>query len=488
MSALGAAIKPTPYGRGLRDLITIFLGWKLLLLAIACASPGPGYDTSTQILLDQHASGDETWLARLLERVILRLTRWDGIYFASASTHGHVNEQEWAFSWVLAKVTSGVARVVFSPASFSPLVKHALAGVLISHVSHLLAVTVLYRLALNVVPGTDATRRHVAFIASCLHIISPAGIFLSAPYGESTFAFLNFAGMLSYILAVRQRHSNSHRSTSNGISYVLAAGAFFGAAATIRSNGLLSGLIFAWDAIEAFIRPLNTMRDARSMARFSATILAGMLVAVGFAAPQVVAYTEYCTGGNTRPWCSHIPPSIYTWVQGHYWGVGFLRYWTLNNLPLFLLAGPVLGLLLVTGLMALRWPERTALAPTQQQGRNMKVMDTEVVKHVLPRFALPQLVLALMAATSFHVQIINRISSGYPSCYIVLAIAIHSALQPSRGGDSGARDNMSQVPVGTESLWPLNIWDEKHCRWIVRGMVMYALVQGGLYASFLPPA
>lgn len=112
MSELGAATKPAPYGRGFPDLIAIFLVWKLLLLAIACGSPGPGYDTSTQILLDQHVSGDETWLAHLLECVVLRLTRWDGIYFASSSTRGHVNEQEWAFSWVLAKVTAGVARGV----------------------------------------------------------------------------------------------------------------------------------------------------------------------------------------------------------------------------------------------------------------------------------------------------------------------------------------------------------------------------------------
>lgn len=31
-------------------------------------------------------------------------------------------------------------------------------------------------------------------------------------------------------------------------------------------------------------------------------------------------------------------------MQKHYWGVGMLRYWTLANLPNFLLAAPALGL------------------------------------------------------------------------------------------------------------------------------------------------
>ena len=91
-------------------LVIYFLAWKLLLLVIACLSPGPGYDTSTQILLDQYKSDTRSYADHALERLVLRLTRWDGIYFASSSERGHVHEQEWAFSWALAKVTSWTAR------------------------------------------------------------------------------------------------------------------------------------------------------------------------------------------------------------------------------------------------------------------------------------------------------------------------------------------------------------------------------------------
>jgi phosphatidylinositol glycan class V len=72
------------------------------------------------------------------------------------------------------------------------------------------------------------------------------------------------------------------------------------------------------------------------------------------------------------------------------------------------------------------------------------------------RLAVPQLAVAALAVTSFHVQIVNRISSGYPLWYMHLARGV--------GKDEvGAR------------------------RW-VRAMAIYSLVQGALFAAFLPPA
>ena len=353
---------------------------------------------------------------------------------------------------------------------------HALAGILISHLSHLVAVIVLYQLTYELIPATYAKKGEIAFTAGCLHVLSPAGLFLSAPCGESAFAFLNFMGMLSYVLAAKSRSSTSPGATNAAAFWTVTAGIWLGSAATIRGNGLLSGMIFAWDAVEAILKPRELLRSPVQLVSFAAPIFAGILVGIGFAAPQVVAYLEYCTAGNSRPWCSRLPPSIYSWVQEHYWDVGFLRYWTLNNLPLFLLAGPMLAILLYTGFIALARPSDIISAccpPKEGLQRKVKTFD-----RIMPRFALPQIALAIMAATSFHVQIINRVSSGYPVWYIVLAAAIHAApaKEPSTGS---SRDSNSSPfrPLKTRLL-----------QWVVRGMVMYAVVQGGLYASFLPPA
>lgn len=100
---------------------------------------------------------------------------------------------------------------------------------------------------------------------------------------------------------------------------------------------------------------------------------------------------------------------------------------------------------------------------------------------MMTRIAVPQMLLTLLCFTSFHVQIINRISSGYPLWYIVLAIMIHADDDgPHEQDDAAKAQQPPRKLVGTLS---------RRSAWrIVRGMVMYAIVQGGLYSSFLPPA
>jgi len=103
MTALGA-----PYS-GTR-LFIYFIAWKVLLLVLVALSPGDGYDTSTRILFDCYASESQSWAAKCIEHVVLRLTRWDGIYFATNAERGHLNEQDWAFSWAFARLVDGFSR------------------------------------------------------------------------------------------------------------------------------------------------------------------------------------------------------------------------------------------------------------------------------------------------------------------------------------------------------------------------------------------
>lgn len=81
------------------------------------------------------------------------------------------------------------------------------------------------------------------------------------------------------------------------------------------------------------------------------------------------------------------------------------------------------------------------------------------------RFALPQLALTALAMSTFHVQIITRISSGYMVWYWWLASAVVADSKLALG------DCIFSLPkLG------------------VRWMVIYGLVQAGLFSSFLPPA
>ena len=195
----------------------------------------------------------------------------------------------------------------------------AIAGILIAHVSHLLSVIILYDLSQSLCrPRREYERTTLALLAALLHVVSPAGVFLSAPYAEGPFALLNFLGFHLYIRAYRNE-AIINRINRDGS--LLAAGLLFGFATMFRSNGLLSGLIFAYDATSItwmIVQSRNVLDHIHSLC---VTVVGGSLVAMGSVLPQYLAFLEYCSkpAEDARPWCTHLVPSIYSWVQSHYW-------------------------------------------------------------------------------------------------------------------------------------------------------------------------
>lgn len=147
--------------------------------------------------------------------------------------------------------------------------------------------------------------------------------------------------------------------------------------------------------------------------------------------------------------------------------VGLFRYWTVANIPLFALATPMLVALISTSVMAIYSPRKLLVRWHNADGANAASLETGLSYSILcfRSFALPQLVLVILALTSFHVQIVNRISSGYPIWLMMFAMVI---VKPRMIATEPTTSRCSQ--------------------WVLRGMVTYAIVQGGLYASFLPPA
>lgn len=414
-------------------LTTTFIAWKLLLLAIAFTAPGPGYDTCSSLLDSQDQ-------LRYLETShtlsnILKLVRWDAIYFTALAHRGHYFEQEWAFGKGISTLVSLIA------GRESTFLGKVYAAVALSHVSHYISVLVLFELTKLACSGPKARKEDVtklACVAASLHIISPGGLFLSAPNAESTFSMFNMCGFWLYAMAYQRR---SLPDMAAYISFTVAAGISFGIACIMRGNGLLSGIPFLLDAIIfswQLVRNADMTHLREVLPRLAATVFAGLCVAGGLLLPQVLAYQEYCTNRTVRtPWCENTLPLIFSYVQSHYWNNGFLRYWTVSNIPLFLLAAPCIRILSRSG--------TDAVLEQMSQNDNGLML----------RLALPQLALTVLGFFTMHVQIITRLASGYPLWYIWLA-------QQMRLGESA-------------SYW-------------VHFMVIYGMVQGGLFASFLPPA
>ncbi len=104
---------------------------------------------------------------------------------------------------------------------------------------------------------------------------------------------------------------------------VLLSGILFGIATTFRSNGILNGMLLLEEALRCLYGLKRDMLDVATLRRLIATGIGGLCVASGFLLPQYIAYSEYCRdfGVVVRPWCNRVVPSIYTFVQDHYWYV-----------------------------------------------------------------------------------------------------------------------------------------------------------------------
>lgn len=145
-----------------------------------------------------------------------------------------------------------------------------------------------------------------------------------------------------------------------------------------------------------------------------------------------------------------------------YRNVGLFRYWTVSNIPLFLLAAPTMFILCRSSIWAWRGGAdslKDGIRNTPRWSDSVSELDG------LRRLAVPQALLAVMALLNYHVQIITRLSSAYPVWYLWIFSSIR---HPKRWG------KMDPYLVQPKL--------------IVRWMVIYAMVQAALFASFLPPA
>lgn len=112
-------------------------------------------------------------------------------------------------------------------------------------------------------------------------------------------------------------------------------------------------------------------------------------------------------------------------------------------------------ILIASGSWAWTYQFQEILAKEEKQEEHVPAQAGSI--NLIRSLGVSQLLLTALTLSTAHVQIITRISSTYPVW-----------------------------------LWYVAISAQKSTAWmvgsIVQFMVMYAVIQGGLFASFLPPA
>lgn len=396
-----------------------FFAVKAVLIGLLLVVPKQ-YDTSTLLFLNACQKGDEcSILWRTVAHVSQRLTIWDSVYFTTLAERGKaLYEQEWAFSppwWGLIRMSTSqyLYKALGSP--LSDIHHYALTGIIIANACHYLGAIALYLLTKVMFP-TKGVR--FARTTAILYVMSPAGMFLVSQYGEPVVACMFFTAMLLREWAKRRK------TVAASIARALAAG-IIALSCRIRSNGILFGVFYLFDLFYALI-------DWRILDGLTA-IIHGLLLAAGFVEIQYRAWLEFCP--EREEWCARTIPSIYSFVQSKYWNVGFLRYWTPNNIPNFLFGAPTLVMI----------------------AASTRTFKDE--KRLWP-YLVVQAIMLVSALFVWHVQIITRVSTCLPGIYWYVATLV---------GSTSPQDRTTRAVV-------LNYF------------TMWLLIQGTLFAAFLPPA
>ncbi|KAJ0771617.1 putative GPI mannosyltransferase 2 [Helianthus annuus] len=253
---------------------------------------------------------------------------WDSVYFVRIAQCGYEYEQTYAFLPLFPAFILILSRTVFQP--LIPLIGDravlALSGYFVSNVAFVFAALFLYRLSVIVLKDPEASLR-----ASILFCFNPASIFYSSIYSESLYALLSIGGL--YFLL----------SGSNNL-----ASLWFALSGCARSNGVLNAGYIGFQTMHRTYDALFLQKDLILAFRVLITgFLRCVFIFIPFVAFQAYGYYNLCAGRDpetTRPWCKAKIPLLYNFIQSHYWGVGFLRYFQFKQLPNFLLASPILSM------------------------------------------------------------------------------------------------------------------------------------------------
>ncbi|XVF29873.1 hypothetical protein REPUB_Repub16aG0007900 [Reevesia pubescens] len=299
----------------------------LTLLWRTLVSP---YDTSTPLnpTCLNHPSPPPPPLLPSVASAIENGIVWDSVYFVRIAQCGYEYEQFYAFLPLLPACIFILSRTVFVPLAL--LIGHravlALSGYVICNVAFILAAIYFYRLSVIVLKDPNAALR-----ASILFCFNPASIFYSSIYSESLYALFSVGGL--YYLKSR---------ANNTALFWLALSGF------ARSNGVLNAGYYGFQIMhQAYDAAFLRKRAFLALRILLRGALRGICIFLPFITFQAYGYYNICLGRSSdemRPWCKARIPVLYNYIQSHYWGVGFLRYFQLKQLPNFLLASPILSL------------------------------------------------------------------------------------------------------------------------------------------------
>ena len=267
----------------------------------------------------------------LVERCLGGLDNWDAEYFIFNAHSGYdKHQQNMAFFPLLPMAMHTLSKTLFIPLSLVMPWRSVLliSGVFINCVAFSLTVGFLYLLTFEVFRN-----RRVSILVAFLFCVNPASIFMTSVYSETLFSLFSFSGLLAL-----------EKSRPWIASLIFSLGT------ATRSNGIVLCGFLGYRCLLDISKILHSQESRKIQKTLKSLFAAAfqcIITITPFCVFQYYGYVLYCKGETASShsvpvWCNWSLPISYTYIQDHYWNVGFLRYFQLKQIPNFVLALPMM--------------------------------------------------------------------------------------------------------------------------------------------------
>lgn len=430
--------------------------------------------------------------------------RWDAQYFLHIAKYGYTYENILAFSPLYPmsiRCLSTVLKGVFLALNYHSTM--VLAALMINFICFVKSTAVFYDLSKIVLKDTA-----LAYKAAVLYCVNPASIFFSAFYSESMYALITFQIMLAYV------KNNPYVYFPIGLSTL------------VRSNGLtnIGFPIYSWvrSLLRIALPRLSKKYDhqpSESPLPYGCTTMLGSLIwlvnivflsIVPYILLQLYNYSLFCFDneieiphhvlkygqdnqflivGRTKPeWCSHQIPLSYSYVQKKYWNVGFMQYYEFKKIPNFVLAFPILYVMLRRSIQFMN--EHRVLLYTigsfSGEGKTYENSKKKIDPSDMFVFVIHGLFLTLFCILYVHIEVSTRLL-----CAASPLLYWYCALDMSHKSERRNENSTDfEFPENLSSKWKVFfLTQKKYSRsdiLILSYFLGYSLIGCLMFSNFLP--